>query len=208
MRLLVVDPHPIYRRGLAASLALMDRVENVTQAASPAAVRARGEVLRSTDLVVLDCSAEGGIDFIREVRQEEAKPVLICSADTREPTVVAALSEGASGFVGKDDLTHEALQAAITTIASGASVMGDGLLARVMSLSTEELGATQALTRLNQREQAVLALIADGLPTREIASELSYSERTVKNVLHDVVTKLGVRSRSQAVAQAVRAGLI
>jgi DNA-binding NarL/FixJ family response regulator len=62
--------------------------------------------------------------------------------------------------------------------------------------------------RLTDREQQVLALVADGHPTREVAQQLCYSERTVKNVLHDVVTKLNARSRSQAVAFAVRAGLI
>jgi DNA-binding NarL/FixJ family response regulator len=61
---------------------------------------------------------------------------------------------------------------------------------------------------LSDREQRVLALIAEGHPTREVAAQLCYSERTVKNVLHDVVTKLNVRSRSQAVAHAVRDGLI
>jgi DNA-binding NarL/FixJ family response regulator len=64
------------------------------------------------------------------------------------------------------------------------------------------------VARLTDREQQVLALIAEGHPTREVAEQLCYSERTVKNVLHDVVTKLGARSRSQAVAHAVREGLI
>ena len=62
--------------------------------------------------------------------------------------------------------------------------------------------------RLTDREQQVLSLIAAGHPTREVAQQLCYSERTVKNVLHDVVTKLNARSRSQAVAHAVREGLI
>jgi DNA-binding NarL/FixJ family response regulator len=62
--------------------------------------------------------------------------------------------------------------------------------------------------RLSDRELRVLALIAEGHPTREVAQQLCYSERTVKNVLHDIVTKLNVRSRSQAVAHAVRDGLI
>jgi len=61
---------------------------------------------------------------------------------------------------------------------------------------------------LSQREQRVLALLAEGHQTREIASQLCYSERTIKNVLHDIVTKLNVRSRSHAIAYAVRAGLI
>ena len=65
-----------------------------------------------------------------------------------------------------------------------------------------------APARLTDREQQVLSLIAEGHPTREVAERLCYSERTVKNVLHDVVTKLNARSRSQAVAFAVREGLI
>jgi DNA-binding NarL/FixJ family response regulator len=65
-----------------------------------------------------------------------------------------------------------------------------------------------SLSLLTTREQQVLASVAEGLPTREVARRLHYSERTVKNVLHDVVTKLGARSRSQAVAEAVRQGLI
>jgi DNA-binding NarL/FixJ family response regulator len=69
-------------------------------------------------------------------------------------------------------------------------------------------GARPAAATLTDREQQVLALIAAGHATREVARELCYSERTVKNVLHDVVTKLNARSRSQAVACAVREGLI
>jgi DNA-binding NarL/FixJ family response regulator len=74
-------------------------------------------------------------------------------------------------------------------------------------------GATQAVRAngepgLTVREQRVLRLIADGKLTREVASELAYSERTVKTVLREAVVKLGARSRSQAIASAVRAGLI
>ncbi|HWI07564.1 MAG TPA: LuxR C-terminal-related transcriptional regulator, partial [Solirubrobacteraceae bacterium] len=68
--------------------------------------------------------------------------------------------------------------------------------------------ATATSPELTSREQRVLALVADGLPTREIGEELHYSERTVKKVLGDVVVKLGARSRSQAIARAVRQGII
>ena len=67
---------------------------------------------------------------------------------------------------------------------------------------------TNALSRLTSREQEVLRLVAAGHPTREVARRLCYSERTIKNVIHDVVTKLNARTRSQAVAEAVREGLI
>jgi DNA-binding NarL/FixJ family response regulator len=65
-----------------------------------------------------------------------------------------------------------------------------------------------SFSRLTERERHVLSLIAQGCATREVAERLCYSERTVKNVLHDVVTKLDARTRSQAVAHAVREGLI
>ena len=65
-----------------------------------------------------------------------------------------------------------------------------------------------SLSSLTAREQEVLRLVAAGHPTREVAQKLCYSERTIKNVIHDVVTKLNARTHSQAVAQAVREGLI
>jgi DNA-binding NarL/FixJ family response regulator len=82
------------------------------------------------------------------------------------------------------------------------------MLEHLLAKLPDSAEAKPAPARLTDREQQVLALIAAGHPTREVALELSYSERTVKNVLHDVVTKLNARSRSQAVAFAVREGLI
>jgi len=208
MRLFVVDPHPIFRRGLVASLAMMQGVDLVTQAQSPDDALASGE-LAAANVVVLDCSATGGVEFISTVRERIGAPVLVCTSDCSEPTVFAALREGATGYLRKDCLTHEALQAAITAVSSGTSVISDDLLAGVVRVGAAgEDAPGRSIAQLSEREQSVLSLIAEGHPTREIAQQLSYSERTVKNVLHDVVTKLGVRSRSQAVAQAVRDGLI
>jgi DNA-binding NarL/FixJ family response regulator len=208
MRLFVVDPHPIFRRGLVASLAMMQGVDEVTQAACPVDALGHDE-FASSNLVLLDCAASGGFEFISTVRERVGASVLVCTSDCSEPTVFAALREGAAGFLRKDALTHEALQAAVTAVSSGTSVISDDLLAGVLRAGLSGDGAPgRSIALLSEREQAVLSLIADGHPTREIAQQLSYSERTVKNVLHDVVTKLGVRSRSQAVAQAVRDGLI
>jgi DNA-binding NarL/FixJ family response regulator len=72
----------------------------------------------------------------------------------------------------------------------------------------ERGGSRPPAPALNERERRVLRLVADGHQTREVAAELCYSERTIKNVLHDVVIKMNVRTRSQAVAQAVRQGMI
>jgi DNA-binding NarL/FixJ family response regulator len=88
-------------------------------------------------------------------------------------------------------------------------VVSPDLLGRLLDgAASNGADSRPVAARLTDREQQVLTLIAAGHPTREVAQELSYSERTVKNVLHDVVTKLNARSRSQAVAFAVREGLI
>jgi DNA-binding NarL/FixJ family response regulator len=205
VKLFVLDPHTIYRRGLAASLELMDGVETVHHAASVADARESG-ALADADLVILDPAAPGGGEFIGSV---DAR-VMVCSSDGSAESVLGALQAGAVGYLRKDTLTIESLGAAVNAACSGAGVMEPELLGNLLrGVVPESPGrARRAATRLTDREQQVLALIADGHPTREVAEQLSYSERTVKNVLHDVVTKLNARSRSQAVAFAVREGLI
>jgi DNA-binding NarL/FixJ family response regulator len=155
------------------------------------------------DLVILDPAAEGGTSFIGAIDA----PVLVCSSDMSEESVLAAMQAGAVGYLRKDTLTTDSLGAAVRAAVNGTGVMEPELLGNLLkSVSLEP--DRPPVVRLTEREQQVLALIAAGHPTREVAQQLCYSERTVKNVLHDVVTKLNARSRSQAVAFAVREGLI
>jgi DNA-binding NarL/FixJ family response regulator len=205
VKLFVLDPHTIYRRGLVASLELMPGVARVDHAASVAEARESG-ALPGADLVILDPAAAGGGEFIGSV---DAR-VMVCSSDCSEESVITALQAGAVGYLRKDTLTIESLGAAVKAACNGTGVMEPELLGNLLrGLSAESLEPSRpTATRLTDREQQVLALIAAGHPTREVAQQLSYSERTVKNVLHDVVTKLNARSRSQAVAFAVREGLI
>jgi DNA-binding NarL/FixJ family response regulator len=139
------------------------------------------------------------------VREATGARVIVCSSDCSQDAVLAALQAGAVGFLRKDELTPETLATAVSAAANGTGVVTPDLLGRLLDGVAE---SRPVAARLTDREQQVLALIAAGHPTREVAQELSYSERTVKNVLHDVVTKLNARSRSQAVAFAVREGLI
>ncbi len=208
MKLFVLDPHTIYRRGLAACLELLDGVEAVSHAES---VRDAWEspALFESDLVILDHSIAGGADFIEAVAEATGARVMVCTSDCSQDNVLMAMKAGAIGFLRKDTLTTDGLAAAVQAAASGAGVVTPELLGSLVR-NAEPNGhngrARQAT--LTDREQQVLALIAAGHPTREVAQQLCYSERTVKNVLHDVVTKLNARSRSQAVAFAVREGLI
>jgi DNA-binding NarL/FixJ family response regulator len=208
VRIFVCDPHSIYRRGLAASLELLEGVEFVAHAGS---VREAWEepALLSSDIVLVDTAMEGGRDFVASVAESPSVRVIVCTADCTEDDVLSSIQAGAVGFLRKDTLTPESLGAAVRAAASGTGVVAPDLLGSLLrSLTPDVLEGRNAHARLSEREQQVLALIAAGHPTREVAERLCYSERTVKNVLHDVVTKLNARSRSQAVAFAVREGLI
>jgi DNA-binding NarL/FixJ family response regulator len=202
VQLFVLDPHTIYRRGLVASLKLMPEVDGVAHSGAVADAR-QDPALATADLVLLDPAAAGGTEFIGSV---DAR-VLVCSSDVAEESVVNVLRAGAVGYLRKDTLTTDTLAAAVRAAATGTNVVDDELMDNVVKgVPLEPDRPTVA--RLTDREQQVLSLIAAGHPTREVAEQLCYSERTVKNVLHDVVTKLNARSRSQAVAFAVREGLI
>jgi DNA-binding NarL/FixJ family response regulator len=131
----------------------------------------------------------------------------------RETDVLAGVQAGAIGYLAKGRLTPQMLAAAVNATANGGGVVAPELLApllhgiaRVAREQLEPRGLSLSL--LTKREQRVLQLLAEGQSTHEVAVTLSYSERTVKNILHDVVIKFNARTRSQAVAHAVRAGLI
>jgi DNA-binding NarL/FixJ family response regulator len=208
MRVFVVDPHSIYRRGLAASLELVDGVQVVHDAGSVREAWDHGELF-SADIVLVDTEVDGGLDLVGAVAESTGAKVIVCTSKATQDDVLTAIQAGAVGVLRKDTLTPEGLGDAVRAAASGTGVVAHDLLAGLMrSLPPEALEAGHVPARLTDREQQVLTMIAAGHPTREVAEELCYSERTVKNILHDVVTKLNARSRSQAVAFAVREGLI
>jgi two-component system nitrate/nitrite response regulator NarL len=206
----VVESHPIYRCGLAQCLRELPNVQLVSEAASAADARASAGFAEA-NLVLVDNELPDAPGLVREIaeRNDTHAIVMVPRADV---DVVEAAHAGAIGFLSKDTLTPEALAGAVQAASNGTSVIAPGLLAVLVephrngrprpSHYEARAGA------LTPREQRVLSLLADGHPTREVAERLSYSERTVKNVLHDAITKLGARSRSQAVAYAVRDGLI
>jgi DNA-binding NarL/FixJ family response regulator len=207
VKLFVVDPHTIYRRGLAACLEGVPEVESVGQADSVRGAWEQ-EALFASDHVRVDHAMSGGLDFLAAVSETTGAAVVVCSSLCSEEAVLAALQAGAVGVLRKETLSTESLASAVRAAADGTGVVTSELLHDLLEGLAPDGYEKPPAVRLTDREQQVLSLIAAGHPTREVAQQLCYSERTVKNVLHDVVTKMGARSRSQAVAHAVREGLI
>jgi DNA-binding NarL/FixJ family response regulator len=145
-------------------------------------------------------------------RGDQPRIVLIATM-IDESTVVAAAEVGVGGLLRRSDATADALVRAIRRVANGEGEVPPDLLGRLL----EQVGRLQrqvlaprglAFSGLSQRETEVLRLVAEGHDTSEIASRMCYSERTVKNVLHDLTTRLQLKNRTHAVAYAMREGLI
>lgn len=163
-------------------------------------------------VVVADIVDEETIQVLRSRRRGSCRLVLVVT-QIDDAGLAAAVEAGVVGLVRRAEATPERLASAVCAAARGeGSVPGDllgRLLAQVGRLQRQLLNPRGlSLTGMSAREVEILRLIAEGLDTAEIAAKLCYSERTVKNALHDVTTRLQLRNRSHAVAYALKQGLI
>lgn len=155
-------------------------------------------------------------DTVRAVRalcRGDQPRIVLVATSIDEGTLVTAAEVGVGGLLRRVDATADALVRAITRVAAGEGEVPPDLLGRLL----EQVGRLQrqvlaprglAFTGLSPRETEVLRLVAEGHDTAEIATRMCYSERTVKNVLHDLTTRLQLKNRTHAVAYAMREGLI
>lgn len=198
---MVIEGHAVFRQGLVSCLDGFDgigRIESVASIAEAWSHPALGEA----DVVLLDAMLDGAADFVGSVLEFTATRVVALAGKDHLERLATLVDAGAVAALVREDLTAERLALSLRAVAAGATTMLATYPGHVPA------AAGSAAPELTSREQRVLALVADGLPTREIGEELHYSERTVKKVLGDVVVKLGARSRSQAIARAVRQGII
>jgi len=207
----VIDPQSIYRRGLMSCLDEMPFVASVNGVDAPQQAWEH-PALADADLVLVDVGVQDAIDAIERLSRRDSCRVLATATGWQQAELMIAVGSGALGVMCKKDLSQEGLVAQVHAIISGAGVMPPKMLSALVTCRDGDTGAVPRrlarVTGLTSREQVVLKLIADGRLLREVADELSYSERTVKMVLSAAVGKLGARSRSQAVAHAVREGII
>ena len=207
MKLFVVDEHEIFYRGIVACLVALPDVTSVGSAGSAGAALAQPE-LHAADVAIIDPAMSEGLSLMRQLSRGDGPALIACVERGEEDLLLASIDAGATGFVDRVTLTPDRLAASVRAAARGAGVMAPELLDTLCRGVTERGGSRPPQPALSERERLVLRLVADGHQTREVAAELCYSERTIKNVIHDVVIKLNVRTRSQAVAQAVRQGMI
>jgi DNA-binding NarL/FixJ family response regulator len=202
----VIDPDGIYRLGISACLAAVTEVGQVDGSESYELAREQ-PALALADLAIVSVDLGDTAAIFGHLHLSVGCPVLATAHHLQADAVMQALDAGAIGVVSKSGLTSAGLAAQVRAALLGAGVVPPELLSSFTTVGRGRAALRQS-GGLTNREQSVLRLFADGKLTREVARELSYSERTVKSVLREAVTKLGARSRSQAIAHAVREGFI
>ena len=164
-------------------------------------------------VIIADQVDETTARELRTLRKDGRPRLMLVATTVDDSALVTAAEAGVGGLLRRADASADLLVRTIVRVASGEGEVPPDLLGRLL----EQVGRLQrqvlaprglTFTGLTPRETQVLRLVADGHDTSEIALQLCYSERTVKNVLHDLTTRLQLRNRSHAVAYAVREGLI
>jgi DNA-binding NarL/FixJ family response regulator len=209
-RVLVVDDHPVLRRGLLALLATEPWVEATFEAGTEAEAVAQA-VTHRVDLVAMDVALREGGDGVEATRRiVRARPealVLIVTMSDDEAVVGRALRAGARGYVLKDS-DPQTLVEALHTVASGGFVLGPGVGPSLVQVGEDRRRPDDGpLARLTPRERELLAGLAAGDSNARIARHLGISEKTVRNSMSSVFAKLGVGDRVQAALLAREVGL-
>ncbi|MCH1866453.1 response regulator transcription factor [Nocardioides sp. CFH 31398] len=209
---LVADDQELFRRGLALLLDGQDGLSVVATASD--AEGAVAEAARTTpDVVVLEgrMSGRGGLEACRRITaRHPGVRVIVLSTSDDEADLFEAVRGGALGYLLKDASLPELVQA-VQVVAAGQSLISPAMAAKLVSgfreAEVEEENPSGA-ARLTARELEVLTHVARGLANREVAARLSISENTVKNHVRNILEKLGLHSRMEAVMYAMRTKLL
>ncbi|NUS17234.1 MAG: response regulator transcription factor [Streptomyces sp.] len=216
VRILVADDHHVVRTGFAALLDTQQDLTVVGTACDGAeAVAACAEL--SPDVVLMDVRMPvmDGIEATRRLAAgaSGSPRVLILTTFDLDAYVYDALCAGASGFLLKD-VTAERLFEAVRVVAAGEALLAPGVTRRLIAEfarlrpSSPAALASAELSALTPRETQVLRLVAEGLSNAEIAARLTVTEETVKTHVSRILSKLGLRDRTQAVVTAYESGLV
>lgn len=207
IRVVIVDDHKVVQTGLRSYLESFPDMEVAGAASSGEEVLEKLEGWLP-DVVVMDLRMPGGMDGVEATRRVRAlsphTQVVVLTADTDDAQVVGALRAGAIGYVRKD-ADPEVFLAAVRGAAAGRSVLDPAVAGSVLQDLTQGTGLTEPLS---ERETEVLHQLAHGRTNREIAEALHISEDTVKTHVGNILSKLQLAHRTQAVIYALKQGLL
>lgn len=208
VRVLIADDHPLFREGMRGRLDRVDDVAVVGEAASgDEAVELTHKL--EPDIILMDIKMPGlnGIEATREIQQASPQiGVLVLTMFEDDDSVFAAMRAGAKGYLLKDS-GGEGVVHAIRAVASGEAVFGPRVAERIMGLFSAPRAPKRAFPELTEREVQVLSLVAQGKSNQEIARQLLVSLKTVRNHVSNILLKLQVADRAQAVIRARDAGM-
>jgi DNA-binding NarL/FixJ family response regulator len=203
LRVLVVDDHEVVREGLVALLDRRTAFTVVAQAGTAAEAQAAAQRFEP-DLVVMDVRLPdgSGIEVCREIRAElPATRVVMLTSYPDEEAVLSAIVAGASGYLLKQIRARD-LVAALETVGRGESLLDPAVTERVLE-RVRRMAAGEVhdeLAALTAQERKILLLVAEGKTNKEIAAEVFLSDKTVKNYVSSILSKLDLERRAQAAA--------
>lgn len=218
IRTLIVDDHALFRRGLEIVLETEPDIEVVGQASDGAeAVQQAGEQLPDVVLLDVRMPRSSGIEACRQIKDvaPSAKIVILTMSDEEED-LFEAIRAGASGYLLKDIPLDEVAEA-VRAVHGGQSLISPSMAGKLLTefaalarRDQEQVEQPQQVPapKLTDREMQVLKLVARGMNNRDIAKELFISDNTVKNHVRNILEKLQIHSRMEAVMVAVREKLI
>ena len=200
LRIFLVDDHEVVRRGLASILAGEPDLEVVGQASSCEQARNRISAL-CPDVAIVDMRLPDGdgVELCRDVlaRSPELRCLVLTSFEDDE-AMLGAIMAGASGYVLKHSSADDVLRA-VRTVGAGGSLLDPGLATNLLErIRRGPFQDDHRLASLTKQEHRILLHVADGLSNREIAEEVFLAEATVKNYVSSILSKLGLRQRTQA----------
>jgi DNA-binding NarL/FixJ family response regulator len=202
IRVWIDDRNAIFRRGLASCLSIDGfRVQGESAMLQPE------PDLKDAAVMLFDPEPPQLQRAVQLAQNTEARLVAIAS-EPQEELLFDCLEAGLAGFLIRRELSPEVLTNSLRAVVAGNGSIPPLLLRRLIDALAKGERRGGRAGGLARRELDVLRLVADGGETREIAVTLSYSERTVKNIVHDVLTKMNCRTRAHAVALATRQGFI
>lgn len=208
IRVVVVDDHPLFQIGITSLLGTLERIEVVGSAASEAeAITVVLELEPDVVLMDLDLGDGSGVDATRAILRERPETaVLVLTMLGDDESLFASVRAGARGYLLKTAAPEE-VERAVHSVAGGNMLLGAGVAKRAVSyLSGARSAGGRAFPELTDRETEVLELIARGYDNSRIARTLVLTNKTVRNYVYGIISKLGVPDRSSLIVQAREAG--